>query len=162
MIRKCVVCGAEFEVAPSTNKITCSKDCSRIRKSVAHKGKRNKWADEKRDSARQAAAKTGNLKSGTAAALQLPEGQRGPQNRGAKIWHLRDPDGNPVVAVNLLDWARHHTEDFGMEPTEQSAVKIASGIQQIKRSMEGKIRRNGRPYTVTSYKGWELMSWEEK
>ena len=67
-----------------------------------------------------------------------------------------------MVAVNLLDWARHHTEDFGMEPTEQSAVKIASGIQQIKRSMEGKIRRKGKPSTVTSYKGWELMSWEDK
>ena len=28
MIRRCVVCGAEFITAPSNNKITCSKACS--------------------------------------------------------------------------------------------------------------------------------------
>ena len=75
---------------------------------------------------------------------------------------MRDPDGNTVVAVNLLDWARHHTQDFGMEPTEVSAYNIASGIRQIKRSMEGKLRRKGKPYTVTSYKGWELTACEGK
>ena len=67
-----------------------------------------------------------------------------------------------MVAVNLLDWARHHTQDFDMESTEVSAHKIASGFRQIKRSMEGKLRRKGKPYTVTSYKGWELAAWEDK
>lgn len=28
MIRRCVVCWAEFIMAPSNNKITCSKACS--------------------------------------------------------------------------------------------------------------------------------------
>ena len=91
------------------------------------------------------------------------EGQRGPQNRNAKIWHLRTPDGEPVVVTNLTDWARQHTADFGMEPTEASAAAISSGFRQIKRSMEGKFRRaNGQPCTVSTYKGWTLVAWEEK
>lgn len=106
-----------------------------------------------------------NRESGprTKAALALPEGQRGPQNRNAKIWHLRTPDGEPVVVTNLTDWARQHTADFGMEPTEASAAAISSGFRQIKRSMEGKFRRaNGQPCTVSTYKGWTLVAWEEK
>lgn len=164
MRRRCVICGAEFDTPPSNNKITCSPACSRIRKSQSHKGKSNTWSEEAKESARAAAGKTGNLKNGTVAALKLPGGQRGPQNREALIWHLVDPDGNPVTVVNLLDWARHHAQDyFGMEPTDQNAAAISSGFRQIKRSMEGKLRRkNGTPYSVYTYKGWGLRAWEEK
>lgn len=162
MIRKCVICGVEFDTPPSNNKRTCSPECSRIWRGQQHKGKSNVWGAAGREAARSAARKTGNLKNGAAAALKLPEGRRGPQNRRAKIWHLRDPDGNPVIVTNLLDWARHHTQDFGMEPTAENAIKIASGFRQIKRSMEGKTRRRGKPYTVASYKGWTLTAWEDK
>ena len=73
------------------------------------------------------------------------------------------PDGEPVVVTNLTDWARQHTADFGMEPTEASAAAISSGFRQIKRSMEGKFRRaTGQPCTVSTYKGWTLVAWEEK
>lgn len=62
----------------------------------------------------------------------MPGGQRGPQNREAMIWHLRDPDGHPVVVVNLTDWARRHAQDyFGMEPTDHNAWVIASGIWDV-------------------------------
>lgn len=162
MIRKCVICGTEFRTPPSNNKRTCSTACSRRWRSKQHNGVSNRWCEDARASARAAAAKTGNLNNGTAAALMLPEGQRGPQNREAKIWHLRDPEGTPVVAVNLLDWARHHTADFGMEDTEKAAVNIASGFRQIKRSMEGKTFRNGKPYSVSTYKCWMLVAWEDK
>lgn len=162
MIKHCVICGAEFSTPPSNNKSTCSPACSHKWRSQKHTGATITWGAEARVAARSRAAKTGNLKNGTAAALKLPEGQRGPQNREAMIWHLRDPDGNPVIAVNLLDWARHHTEDFGMEPTEASAINISTGIRNIKRSIEGKIKRNGKPMTVSSYKGWTLVAWEKK
>lgn len=164
MTRRCIVCGAPFSAPPSSKKITCSKECSRVRKSQTHKGKSNRWAADKRDHARQAAAFTGNLSRGTEAALRLPGGQRGPQNREAMIWHLRDPDGHPVVVVNLTDWARRHAQDyFGMEPTDHNACVIASGIRNIKRSMEGKLRRkNGAPVAVSTYKGWGLTAWESK
>jgi hypothetical protein len=162
MNRKCVICGKEFYAPPSSKKITCSKACSAVRKSQTHKGKPHKWSADKRGSARAAAAKTGNLRNGTKAALQLPEGQRGPQNRESKIWHLRDPAGNPVLAVNLLDWARLHAADyFDMEPTDRSAHTIATGFRQIKLSMEGKRFQNGKPTPVSTYKGWTLVAWED-
>lgn len=164
MRRRCVICGAEFDTPPSNNKITCSPACSRLRKSQSHQKKRNSWSEEAKASARAAAEKTGNLQYGAAAALKLPEGQRGPQNRNALIWHLIDPEGNPVTVVNLQDWARQHAKDyFGMEPTDRNASSIASGFYQIKRSMEGKLRRkSGAPVSLSTYKGWGLRAWEEK
>lgn len=164
MIRRCVICGVEFDTPHSNNKLTCCKACSAIRRAQTHKGKSNKWAESAKESARRAAAATGNLKNGTAAAMALPEGQRGPQNRNAKIWHLRSPEGEPVVAVNLLDWTREHAaDDFGVEPTDENAARIASGFRQLKRSMEGKLRRkNGAPYTASTYKGWTLVAVEDK
>lgn len=163
MIRRCVICGAEFSAPPSANKRTCSKACSRVRASQVRVGKAHPWSEAARASAREAAARTGNLKNGTAAALRLPEGQRGEQNREAKIWHLLSPDGVPETAINLQDWARRHAEDyFGVAPTDANAANIASGIRQIKRSQEGKIIRNGAPVNVGSYKGWQLLGVEEK
>lgn len=162
MIKHCVICGAEFSTPPSNNKRACSPACSSRLRSIQRQGKPHKWSETAKASARVAAAKTGNLKNGTIAAQKLPEGQRGPQNRESMIWHLRDPDGNPVIAANLLDWARHHTEDFGMEPTDKNAAIIASGFRNIKRSIEGKIKKNGKQYVVSSYKGWTLVAWEKK
>lgn len=164
MIRRCVICGAEFDTPPSNNKRTCSPDCSAAWRSQQHKGRHNKWSTAAKQSAAAAAKKTGNLAHGTAAAMALPGGQRGPQNRNAKIWHLRSPEGEPVVAVNLLDWAREHAvDDFGVEPTDENAARIAAGFRQLKRSMAGKLRRkNGAPYTVSTYKGWTLAAVEEK
>lgn len=162
MKRKCVICGREFDISPSTNKITCSKECSSARKSKTHMGKHNKWGDKARERARAAAEKTGNLQNGNAAAQRNPTNRRGPQNRGAKTWHLVSPDGKPENVLNLLDWARRHADDyFGMEPTEHNAAVIASGIRQIKRSMEGKRYRHGVPSPISTYKGWTLTGWSE-
>lgn len=36
MIKRCVICGAEFPAPPSSKKITCSKVCSAKRKSETH------------------------------------------------------------------------------------------------------------------------------
>ena len=94
MIRQCVICGAEFDTPPSSNKRTCSPACSAAWRSQQHKGRHNKWSASAKRNAAAAAEKTGNLAHGTKAALALPEGQRGPQNRNAKIWHLRTPDNH--------------------------------------------------------------------
>ena len=67
MIKKCVVCGTEFRCPPSAKKVTCSKECSRIRKKETHEGKKNLWSEEsKRRIAER--GKTENLKLGTKAA----------------------------------------------------------------------------------------------
>lgn len=162
--RTCVICGKMFLCPPSTNKNTCSPECSTTYRSQRHTGLSNRWSESGKIRAKEAAARTGNLKNGTAAALKNPLNQRGPQNRRSKLWHLQDPDGNNVTVVNLLDWARIHAKDyFDMEPTDANAQNIASGIRNIKRSMEGKLRRkDGRPYTVATYKGWTLVAWEDK
>lgn len=159
-----MICGKTFQAPPSSNKATCSKACSAILRSRVQTGRRHPWDEGKKPHAREAAARTGNLKNGTAAAMKNPLNQRGPQNREAKIWHLQDPEGNTVTVINLLDWARDHAKDcFGMEPTDANAHNIASGLRNIKRSMEGKLRRkDGRPYTVSTYKGWTLVAWEDK
>ena len=162
MIRQCVICGAEFDTPPSSNKRTCSPACSAAWRQQ-HKGRHNKWsASAKRNAAAAAEKKPGIWPTARRPHLHYRRA-RGPQNRNAKIWHLRTPDGEPVVVTNLTDWARQHTADFGMEPTEASAAAISSGFRQIKRSMEGKFRRaNGQPCTVSTYKGWTLVAWEEK
>ena len=49
-----------------------------------------------------------------------------------------------------------------MEQTDEDAVKIASGFRQIKRSIEGKRYRNGKPSPVSTCKGWTLVAWEAK
>lgn len=162
-MRPCAICGKLFRCPPSANKNTCSPGCSAVYQSQRHKGICNKWSEDKKCHAREAAAQTGNLKNGTAAAMKNPLNQRGPQNRCAKIWHLQDPDGNTVTVVNLLDWAREHAKDyFGMEETDRSASNIRTGFANIKRSMEGKLWRKGKPCTVSTYKGWSLIAWEDK
>lgn len=162
--RTCVICGKTFQAPPSSTKVTCSKECSSAHHSKVRTGRRHPWGEDKKIHAKEAAARTGNLKNGTAAALKNPLNQRGPQNKCAKVWHLRDPDGSAVTVVNLMDWARVHAKDyFDMDPTDASAQIISSGFQQIKRSMEGRTRdRYGRPYTVSTYKGWTLVAWEDK
>lgn len=160
MIKHCVICGAEFSAPPSDVRRTCSRDCSSKYRSARRKGKPHPWSDSAKASARLAAAKTGNLKNGTAAAMRLPEGQRGEQNREAKLWCLVSPDGELETVINLLHWARTHAEDyFGFEPTDENARRIASGIRQIKRSAEGNIWRKGKPVSISSYKGWQLVGW---
>lgn len=44
MIKKCVICGEGFPSPPSSKKITCSRECSLIRKSQSHMGKSNAWS----------------------------------------------------------------------------------------------------------------------
>lgn len=154
-IKLCAVCGKPFADPPSSKRVCCSKACSSIRKTQTHVGKSNKWSDEAK--ARKAGQwQIDNLSYGTKAALKLPEGQRGPQNRAAKKWTLKSPDGTIYDVVNLLDWCRNHAELFGKESNDHNAAVIASAFRGIKRSMEGK-----RKPPVTSYMGWTLLDWEE-
>lgn len=98
---------------------------------------------------------------GVAAALSLPEGQRGPQNRESKVWELIAPDGTHITVTNLLDWARNNYTLF--EPpcgdVDAAAMRVSSGIRAIAASMRGAKSRE-RP--VSSYKGWGLAKLPEK
>lgn len=94
---------------------------------------------------------------GVAAALALPEGQRGEQNRESKTWELIDPTGNHIIVRNLLDWSRRNYTLF--EPAdadpEKAATRISSGFKAIASSMRGVKSRQRH---VSTYKGWSLAA----
>lgn len=164
MIKRCIICGAAFESPPSTNKVTCSPACRSIRAAQVARRSSRTWSQD----AKSRRAADPDIKQrmetlqpvGTAAALALPEGQRGEQNRASKVWELISPDGSRVVVTNLKQWARDHYKQFEPDCTdaEASAQRIACGFRAIASSMRG-VKSRERP--VSSYKGWGLASCPE-
>ena len=164
MTKHCVICGASFSALPSSKKITCSKECSRIRKAQTHKGVSNVWgasARRKLSDVRKAEGYSTNAQKGLTAAMALPEGQRGEQNRNSKVWVLIDPSGYEFEITNLKDWARKHIDLFepnaDIDDREHIASNIRSGFGQIALSRSGK-RKN----PISTYKGWRLGTLPEK
>lgn len=163
MIKYCITCGAPFDAAPSSKKITCSPECSAIRKALSHTGKHNIWSDDakKRLSARRKSeGYSPNARAGLAAAMQRPDSQRGELHREAKKWVLIAPDGTIYRVVNLSDWARKHAHWFDIVETDSDRERVAnnirSGFGQIVLSMSSK-RKKG----VYTYKGWRIGAWPE-
>ena len=161
MIKVCVVCGAEFKAPPSSKKITCSPACRSVRCSRTHKGKKC----PKSEATRSALKNNPNVQAhmqrlqpiAVAAAMNIPEGQRGPQNRTNKVWELLDPMGNRITVVGLKDWARRNYTLFeppGSDP-EAAAKRIRGGFAAIAGSMRG---IKSRKRQVCTYKGWQLAS----
>ena len=166
MDRKCVICGAVFQAPPSSKKVTCSPACRSRRAALAAKASSGRtWSTEKK--ARRAndpdvIAKLASIQQiGSQAALAIPEGQRGPQNRESKVWELIDPDGNHITVTNLLDWARNNYTLFEppCDDVDAAAKRVSNGIMTIATSMRG-ARSRQRP--VSSYKGWGLARLPEK
>ena len=116
----------------------------------------SKEAKEKRASDKSIIDRMAALQSvGKEAALSIPEGQRGPQNRESKVWELIDPEGNHIIVKNLLDWARENYTQFEAPSgdVDAAAKRIQCGFEAIAGSMRGVKSRKRR---VTSYKGWGL------
>lgn len=158
MDKKCIICGAVFKAPPSSNKVTCSKSCQSKRAALAAK-KGHKWSEEAKKKRSEKLCADGSFESvrikGTAAAMGLPEGQRGPQNRESKVWVLIAPDGRYVTVVNLLDWCRENYTLFEppCDDVGRAAMRVSSGFKAIASSMRGVASRQ-RP--VSTYKGWGL------
>ena len=159
MDKKCVICGSIFTAPPSSKKVTCSPACRSKRAELSAKRSKRKWNAEsklKRSSDPSILLHMESIQqSGVSAALELREGQRGPQNRESKIWVLIDPNGNHITVCNLLDWARENYTLF--EPPcdnpEKAAIRVSSGFRAIAGSMRG-VKSRERP--VSTYKGWGL------
>ena len=156
MIKKCVVCGTEFRCPPSAKKVTCSKECSRIRKRETHKGKKNIWSEEsKRELAER--GETENLKLGTKAAKKSPKSGRFETNVNAIDWHLISPEGAEYKFHSLNFWLRENCRDlFGCEPDSREFNNVRSGLSGAKRAMKGGT------YGSTTYKGWKCLPCEEE
>lgn len=165
--RICIVCGKTFYAPPSSKKITCSKTCASIRKTQIRTGKTHQWSEEARtrlkENERHIQQAQQQIIKATEIAMQIPEGQKGSQNRACKVWILKAPDGTLHRAVGLLPWARENYRLFepdSIDP-EATARRIAYGFRAIASCMRGNARtRNGHP--VNSYKDWQLLSISDK
>ena len=155
MIRQCVVCGRDFKCSPSDNTVTCSKECSRLNKSITHKGKKNIWTEENRKKLREKGAFP-NLGKGTEAAKKSPKAGRFETNVSAKIWKLTSPEGKIYICRNLKLWARGNCALFDCADTEQNVNKIAAGLKHAKRGGEGK-----KTARCCTYKGWRAEEGSE-
>lgn len=165
--RTCPICGKQFAASPSDKTVCCSLACGREYKrrrgTMTGGGKWSLSSKQKRRTDPQVKAQMVKIgPAGTKAALSIPEGQRGPQNRGALLWILIDPQGNYHKAVNLLDWARKNKNLFFDPdvPEDVAAVRISNGFRAIAASMRGAQSRKGKP--VTSYYGWRVAELPRK
>lgn len=161
--KTCVICGKPFDSYRSDNRVTCSDACRRLRAAKSSHDKPRKWGED----AKRRRAEDPDIKArmdelqprALQAALAKPEGQRGPQNRGSKIWVLVDPSGNQVPCTNLLDWARNNYRLFEPRTPEEerddAANRIARGFQKIAACMRGNPSCKG---SVYHYKDWGLLS----
>lgn len=158
--RTCAICGKKFPASPSDKEACCSIACG-----VEYRRQRgtlggNPWslnAKLKRRADARVKAQMDVLQPIAAkAAMAIPEGQRGPQNRESLLWILIDPQGNYHKAVNLTDWARkNRLLFFGPSvPEDVAAMRITRGFYAIASSMRGVPSRRGRP--SMSYHKWRL------
>lgn len=156
MIRKCTECGKEFDCSPSVRKLTCSKECSRKRRSRLGQG--HKVTDETRQKISESSKGRDMSKLqviGTAAALKSPKAGRYETNSSAKRWVLLSPDGQIYECTNLTEFVRRNPQLFDIELTDKNVIRIVHGFFTIKKNLK---RREG---TVT-YKGWSLLSWSDE
>ena len=147
----CAVCGKPFDCSPSSKKVTCSPECSRIHRSRVHRGVSNRWNAEAK-ARKSAEGITGNLRMGTPAARQSPKSGRFETNVNAQHWIVKSPTGVTYEFTNLMLWARGHCELFGKPSNDKSARQIANGFYTAKRAMLGKPRQH-----TPSYMGWKIL-----
>jgi len=160
MVKICVICDNEFRAPPSSKKITCSKECSTIRKSQSHKGKSNVWSDGARMRISDAGMTT-NLYKGTLAAQKSPIAGRFKTHHSAKRWRLVTPYGETIEVQNLLYWARENCHLFDKPQNDASANAIRSGFLAIAQTMRGKRGGEGQQRAAWTYFGWTMAGMPE-
>lgn len=151
MIKKCVVCGAEFYAPPSSKKITCSSACSRKRKSEVLKG--HTISEETKNKISEKAKRqdrTEILSKGNQASQKSPKSGRFDTNVSAKDWILISPEGIRYECHSMINFVRKNPELFGINGDDESVNRCAAGIRAIK----GNILHGRRGHT---YHGWTVI-----
>lgn len=151
MIKRCVICGKEFQSPPSDKVVTCSPECrsERARRAViARNGVSVFHTPETLKKLKESPKRKEHIKKlqviATNAAMQLPGNQKGIQNRTSKLWILIDPSGNKHAAINMFQFVRDNHELFGISKDDDRAIyNISSGFRQISRTLSG--TNKGRP-----------------
>lgn len=150
MIKNCLVCGKEFQASPSAKKVTCSKECLKIRRSQISRGKKMSETAVERMSARaKSRGFTDNLKKGTQAAMASPKAGRFDTNINAKDWILVSPFGETYKCHSLTNFIRKNPQLFDIDGSDEEVNRVAAGIRSIK----GNMKHNRRGH---SYHGWTL------
>ena len=154
-----MICGATLQAPPSSKKVTCSPECRSKRAAISASKPGRKWSAESKarraDDTRIIEQLSSIQEIATAAALERPDGRRGPEHRASKIWTLIDPSGSKIVVTNLLDWSRKNYELFEpqCDDVDAAAARVSKGFQAIASSMRG-VKSRKRP--VYHYKGWSI------
>jgi hypothetical protein len=155
--RVCPICKGTFRVFKSSPNITCSPRCRRLYLKKINTGKSRKWESEKAKAtiARKKAegVPRETILAGIEAIKSNPRFGAFETNLRAYYWVLEDPDGKVHEFRNLNFWSKKNVQLFGFPPEQWK--RIRGGINQLKRSIEGKT-----PRPVDSYKGWTLLSWK--
>lgn len=150
MIKNCLVCGKEFQASPSAKKVTCSKECLKIRRSQISRGKKMSETAVERMSARaKSRGFTDNLKKGTQAAMASPKAGRFDTNINARDWILISPFGETYKCHSLTNFIRKNPQLFDIDGSDEEVNRVAAGIRTIK----GNMKHNRRGH---SYHGWTL------
>ncbi len=151
MIKNCLVCGKEFQASPSAKKVTCSKECMKIRRKQVSQGRKipSTTIAALSSSAKQRGF-TENLKKGTPAAMASPKSGRFETNVSAKSWILVSPSGERYECRNLMCFIRKNPHLFCIDGSNDDEVRrISAGFRTIKRNI--RLNRKGQ-----SYLGWTL------
>lgn len=150
MIKKCVICGKEFQSPPSAKTITCSRECLSIRRGQVGRGR--KLSEQARANMSEAAKKKGyteNLKKGTPASQKSPKSGRFETNVSAKEWTIISPFGVEYKCRNLNEFIRKNPELFDIDGSESEWRRVRAGFSTIKRNT--KLGKRGQ-----SYYGWTV------
>lgn len=151
MLKKCLVCGREFNSPPSADVVTCSAECKKNRRSQLLRGHEVTSDTRKKISmAAKEQDRSKNLSKGTPAAMVSPKAGRFETNSSAKDWTILSPDGKIYNFVNLRNWIRQNLDKFGNHLSERDVDRINSGFRVAKRNML-------RGTSTTTYKGWSVL-----
>jgi len=146
---KCQICGKAFVARPKNGmgREVCSNKCQQL---LCTKRATESFTAQRRKKI-SAKGLTLNLQKGTPAAQKSPKSGSFETNVNADFWEIRSPEGIIYEFKNLHLWVKEHSNLLPGTPKQAE-----SGIKAIKRSMLGKRR------PVSQWKGWELISWQEK
>lgn len=151
MKRLCTECGKPFKCSPSDKTVTCSKECSKARRSRLLTGHAVTQQTRQKIGAKARTQEREALQHGTDAAKRSPKGGRFTTNSSAKSWTLVSPSGMQYKCTNLTEFIRSNADLFGIQSDDDIAVnRIEHSFIQLKKGLKKGTR-------ISCCKGWKII-----